>query len=32
VSPTGELCLGLRAEHGRAFRTRTGIVRFTVET
>jgi hypothetical protein len=32
VSPTGELCLGVRAEHGRTFRTRIGVVRLTVQT
>jgi hypothetical protein len=32
VSPTGDVCLGMRAEHARAFHTRTGLVRFTVET
>lgn len=31
VSPTGDVCLGLRAEHARAFHTRTGLVRFSVE-
>jgi len=32
VSPTGEVCLGMRAEHACAFHTLTGLVRFTVET
>jgi hypothetical protein len=31
VSPTGDLCLGMRAERTRAFRTQTGVVRVTVE-
>jgi hypothetical protein len=32
VSPDGEVCLDMKAEHTQPFRTRTGLVRFTVQT